>query len=169
MGEAAVASCYDLRPMAPEHEVAEVHLSIDSQFENIELVQVLLEDSLRRLQLDEDTRYWIGIAIREAVANAIKHGNREDPEKRVTVDMRVLEEVLTISVQDEGAGFEPKEVADPLAPDNLLKPDGRGIFYMKRFMDEIDYSFGPSGGTLVTLRKRLTVSAEADEEPEVGE
>lgn len=143
----------------PTAHVADVHLSIDSQFENIELVQVLLEDSLQRLSLDEDSRYWIGIAIREAVANAIKHGNREDPDKQVTVRVRVVEQVLTIEVQDEGEGFEPTEVADPLAPDNLLKPDGRGIFYMKRFMDDIDYSFGPEGGTLVTLRKRLDEAA----------
>lgn len=144
----------------PATHVADVNLSIDSQFENIELVQVLLEDSLQRLDLDEDSRYWIGIAIREAVANAIKHGNREDPEKQVTVRVRVVKQVLTIEVQDEGEGFEPTEVADPLAPDNLLKPDGRGIFYMKRFMDDIDYSFGPDGGTLVTLRKRLDTASD---------
>ncbi|REJ82599.1 MAG: ATP-binding protein [Acidobacteria bacterium] len=153
----------------PAFNVADVHLSIDSQFENIELVQVLLEDSLQRLHLDEDSRYWIGIAIREAVANAIKHGNREDPDKQVTVRVRVVEEVLTIEVEDQGEGFEPTEVADPLAPDNLLKPDGRGIFYMKRFMDDIDYSFGPQGGTLVTLRKRLGErSADTEEEREDG-
>jgi serine/threonine-protein kinase RsbW len=153
----------------PAQNVADVHLSIDSQFENIELVQVLLEDSLQRLQLDEDSRYWIGIAIREAVANAIKHGNREDPAKQVTVRVRVVEEVLTIEVQDQGEGFEPTQVADPLAPDNLLKPDGRGIFYMKRFMDDIDYSFGPEGGTRVTLRKRLDVATlDADSELEDG-
>ena len=153
----------------PAFNVADVHLSIDSQFENIELVQVLLEDSLQRLHLDEDSRYWIGIAIREAVANAIKHGNREDPDKQVTVRVRVVEEVLTIEVEDQGEGFEPTEVADPLAPDNLLKPDGRGIFYMKRFMDDIDYSFGPQGGTLGTLRQRLGErSADTEGEREDG-
>ena len=138
-----------------ETQIADVKLSIDSQFENIELVQAVLEDSLSRLELDDDSRYWIGIAVREAVANAIKHGNKQDPEKQVTVDLGVSDGALTIQIADQGEGFDPTEVADPLNPDNLLKPSGRGIFYMKRFMDDIEYSFGPTGGTIVTLNKKL--------------
>ncbi|HVS14605.1 MAG TPA: ATP-binding protein [Thermoanaerobaculia bacterium] len=136
-------------------EVAEVQLSIESQFENIELVQVVLDDSLQRLELDEDSRYWIGIAVREAVANAIKHGNRRDASKQVEVQLRVVDDTVEIDVQDQGDGFDPTQVGDPLAPENLLKPDGRGIFYMKRFMDTIEYNFGAEGGTLVTMRKRI--------------
>jgi serine/threonine-protein kinase RsbW len=136
-------------------EVAEVQLSIESQFENIELVQVVLDDSLQRLDLDEDSRYWIGIAVREAVANAIKHGNRQDPSKQVEVGLRVVDGAVVIDVRDQGKGFDPSQVGDPLAPENLLKPDGRGIFYMRRFMDTIEYNFGAEGGTLVTMRKRI--------------
>jgi len=136
-------------------EVAEVQLSIDSQFENIELVQAVLDESLERLEFDEDSRYWIGIAVREAVANAIKHGNRQDPEKQVGIGLRVVEDTVVIQVQDEGAGFDPTQVGNPLDPKNLLKPDGRGIFYMNRFMDAIEYNFGTGGGTLVTMRKRI--------------
>ena len=147
----------------PNSQSSDVKIAIDSQFENIELVQAILEDSLQRLALDEDGRYWIGIAVREAVANAIKHGNKQDPEKQVTVDLSVAEEQLLIEICDEGEGFEPEEVADPLDPDNLLKPSGRGIFYMKRFMDDIEYSFGPNGGTRVTLRKRLGVIADVSD------
>ena len=61
-----------------------------------------------------------------------------------------------IRVHDSGAGFDPHQVEDPLAPENLLKPNGRGIFYMKSFMDEIEYEARPEGGTVVTLRKRIT-------------
>jgi serine/threonine-protein kinase RsbW len=136
-------------------EVAEVQLSIESQFENIELVQVVLDDSLQRLGFDEDSRYWIGIAVREAVANAIKHGNHQDPKKQVEVGLRVVNDTVVIQVQDQGKGFNPSDVGNPLAPENLLKPDGRGIFYMKRFMDAIEYNFGAGGGTLVTMRKRI--------------
>ena len=57
---------------------------------------------------------------------------------------------------DEGVGFDPSRLGDPLAPENLLRPNGRGIFYMRSFMDDITYGSGPGGGTLVTLRKRLT-------------
>lgn len=146
--------------------VPEVLLSIGSEFENIELVQAVLDESLQQLELDEDARYWIGIAVREAVANAIKHGNRQDPDKNVEVDLRVIEEDVVISVSDEGEGFDPSTVGDPLDPENLLKPNGRGIFYMNRFMDAIDYEFGPEGGTVVTLRKRLAVE---DQTPADGQ
>jgi serine/threonine-protein kinase RsbW len=132
------------------------HLALGSRFENIELVQVVLDESLRRLDCDEDTRYWVGIAVREAVANAIKHGNHQDPDKKVEIDLRVVGEELVISVMDEGNGFDPARVANPLAPENLLKPDGRGIFYMGKFMDGVEYRFRDNGGTEVTLRKRIT-------------
>lgn len=131
------------------------HLSIGSRFENIELVQVVLKNALVRLGVDEDKRHWIDIAVREAVANAIKHGNAQDPEKKVQVDLAIEGEDLVIRVQDEGTGFDPAQIHDPLAPENILRPNGRGIFYMKSFMDEINYGSAPGGGTLVTLRKRL--------------
>jgi serine/threonine-protein kinase RsbW len=131
------------------------HLSIGSRFENIELVQVVLKNALVRLGVDEDKRHWIDIAVREAVANAIKHGNAQNPEKKVQVDLAVEGEDLVIRVQDEGAGFDPNRVHDPLAPEYILRPNGRGILFMKKFMDDIHYGSAPGGGTLVTLRKRL--------------
>jgi serine/threonine-protein kinase RsbW len=132
------------------------HLAIGSRFENIELVQVVLKDCLERLGMDEDARHWVDIAVREAVANAIKHGNEQDPRKQVEVDLSLDHDTLVIQVQDEGQGFDPQHIEDPLAPENLLKPTGRGIFYMKSFMDEIQYGARPGGGTVVTLRKRVT-------------
>ncbi len=132
-----------------------VHLVIGSQYENIELVQIVVEESLRKLDLDEASAHSISLAVREAVANAIKHGNRQSPEKRVEIDFGVTGGQVVIEVSDQGAGFDPRQVADPRAPDNLLRPDGRGIFFMHSFMDDIDYSFKPEGGTVVTLRKRL--------------
>jgi len=142
------------------------HLAIGSRFENIELVQLVLKDSLDQLGLDDDNRHWIDVAVREAVANAIKHGNLQDPAKQVHVDL-TLEghegDWLVIRVQDEGKGFDPADLEDPLAPENLLKPNGRGIFYMKSFMDDIQYGLRPGGGTMVTMRKRLTRLARHDQ------
>jgi serine/threonine-protein kinase RsbW len=131
------------------------HLAIGSRFENIELVQLVLKDALDRLGLDDDNRHWIDVAVREAVANAIKHGNLEDPAKQVQVDLTIEVDTLVIRVQDEGRGFDPTHLEDPLAPENLLKPNGRGIFYMKSFMDDVQYGVRPGGGTVVTLRKRF--------------
>jgi serine/threonine-protein kinase RsbW len=131
------------------------NLAIGSRFEHIELVQVVLDDSLQRLGVDADSRHWIDVAVREAVANAIKHGNRQDPAKHVEVDLACQGEDLVIRVKDEGEGFDPGALDSPLDPGNLFRPNGRGIFYMKSFMDAIDYSFRDGGGTVVTLRKRL--------------
>lgn len=142
------------------------HLAIGSRFENIELVQLVLKDSLDQLGLDDDNRHWIDVAVREAVANAIKHGNLQDPGKQVHVDLTLEGDAgdwLVIRVQDEGIGFDPADLEDPLAPENLLKPNGRGIFYMKSFMDDIQYGVRPGGGTVVTLRKRLSPLTRLDQ------
>lgn len=130
-------------------------LAIDSRFDNIELVQTALAASLEQLGVAKDASHWIDVAVREAVANAIKHGNRLDPGKRVEIRLSLEEADLVISVRDQGGGFDPRAVEDPLAASNLLRPNGRGIFYMKSFMDRVDYSSAPEGGTVVTLRKRM--------------
>jgi serine/threonine-protein kinase RsbW len=139
------------------------HLDLGSRFENIELVQVVLRDALVQLGMDEDARHWVDVAVREAIANAIKHGNLQNPEKKVHVDLSLEGDELVIQVGDEGPGFDPAQIHDPLAPENLLRPNGRGIFYMKSFMDEIHYGTRPGGGTVVTLRKRVTRPPELPE------
>ena len=138
----------------------QVRIAIGSRYDHIDLIQIVVDDALARLGLDDDSRHWVGIAVREAVANAIKHGNRQDPEKEVEVELDITPSEAVIRVQDHGEGFDPREIGDPLAPENLLKPNGRGIFYMKNFMDEIQYSRSPEGGTVVTLRKRLDPAAQ---------
>jgi len=143
-----------------------VQLAIGSQYENIELVQVVVEDALRRLDLDEDTSHSIGLAVREAVANAIKHGNRQAEEKRVEVDFGMEGEEIVIHVRDEGEGFEPAEVPDPTDPANLLRTNGRGILFMRSFMDTIAYRRRDSGGTVVTLRKQVLGAVAPDSEEE---
>jgi serine/threonine-protein kinase RsbW len=136
-------------------ETLPFHLTIGSRFENIELVQAVLSDALSAYELDEDSRHWVDLAVREAVANAIQHGNRLEADKRVEIDLELTDAELVVRVRDEGEGFDPGTLIDPLAPENRLRPNGRGIFYMQKFMDEIDYDFQPGRGTEVTLRKRL--------------
>lgn len=133
----------------------QLHLTIGSRFENIELVQMTVDEILRDQGTEEEIRHWIGLALREAVANAIKHGNRQDPEKRVDVELDLAADNVEIRVSDQGSGFDPEGVADPLAPENRFRSDGRGIFYMKKFMDDVLYSFRPDGGTIVTMRRTL--------------
>ena len=133
-----------------------IEITISSRFENIELVQVIAEHLCENVGVDEDGSHWVGMAVREAVANAIKHGNKLDIQKKVnaTFDLRGFE--LEITISDEGQGFDPQTVSDPLNPQNLMKTSGRGIFYMKTFMDQITYSFSPGGGTSLVMTKNLS-------------
>jgi serine/threonine-protein kinase RsbW len=140
--------------MEPESE--RIEITISSRFENIELVQVIAEHLCETAGLDDDGSHWIGMAVREAVANAIKHGNKLDVKKRVYATFDLRDATLAICIADEGGGFDPTKVSDPLNPQNLMKTSGRGIFYMRTFMDHVEYSFAPNGGTQLTMMKNLS-------------
>ena len=131
-------------------------LWLSSRYENIELANAALSHVCRRRGIDAEMEHWIGMALREAVANAVKHGNRLDPDKRVLVKFDGAGNDLTIVVGDEGRGFDPERVSDPLAPENQMKTSGRGIFYIRTFMDDVAFSQGETGGTVLTMRKDLS-------------
>jgi len=140
-------------------------MSLSSRFENIEMVQHLCSRLLEGRDVPEETRHWILMAVREAVANAIKHGNRQDLSKHVHLEMDVVADTLAISIRDEGEGFDPKAVDDPLAPENRLKTSGRGIFYMRTFMDDVRFQRHPEGGMEIVLKKNLGAVKEKEENP----
>src|SRR4051812_16978455 len=133
-----------------------VHLEFTSAFEMLDFVQVVSEHMGRSAGLDDDARHWVSVAIRESVINAIKHGNHNDASKHVFVDLETPHGLaeLTIRVRDEGEGFDPQEVADPLAPENLLKASGRGIFLIRNFMDNVELRRAPEGGMEIRMTKR---------------
>lgn len=137
-----------------------VHLSLASEYENIDLVDAVTEACLRFAGFDETLTEHMTLAIREAAANAIKHGNRQDPDKIAQVTFEIDSETVTIEIRDQGKGFEVEEVPDPLAPENILKGAGRGIFLMRQLMDDVSFSFDE--GTHVTMRKKRP-AARADE------
>src|SRR5688500_1580789 len=130
----------------------------------VDFVQIVSDHMGRSVGLDEDSLHWVGVAIRESVINAIKHGNRHDAAKHVFVEFEATtaEAVpeLSIRVRDQGEGFEPEEVANPLAPENLLKSSGRGIFFMRSFMDDVQLLKVPEGGMEVRMMKKLQASAD---------
>jgi serine/threonine-protein kinase RsbW len=136
-----------------------VRLQIPSNFDMVDFVQVVSDRVGQLAGMDEDSVHWIGVAVRESVINAIKHGNRFDPSKRVTVEFALepaaAPNALVIRITDEGEGFDPVEVADPLAPENLLRSSGRGIFFMRSFMDDVTLQRRPAGGMEVLMTKRL--------------
>jgi serine/threonine-protein kinase RsbW len=128
------------------NETGPIRMSLSSRFENIEMAQHLCGKLLEGWELNEETTHWILMALREALANAIKHGNGQDMAKRVHLEMEVKDHTLRIRIRDEGIGFDPAGVADPLAQENRFKTSGRGIFYMKTFMDEVRFSQADGGG-----------------------
>jgi serine/threonine-protein kinase RsbW len=140
-----------------------VRLQIHSNFELLDFVQVVSDRMGQLAGLDEDAIHWIGVAVRESVINAIKHGNREDYGKIVTVEFAMAPSKdpseLVVRVLDQGEGFDPEEVADPLAPENILKSSGRGIFFMRNFMDDVTLKRAAEGGMEVRMVKKLATGA----------
>jgi serine/threonine-protein kinase RsbW len=137
-----------------------VRLQIHSNFDMLDFVQVVSDRLGQMAGMDDDTIHWIGVAVRESVINAIKHGNREDYFKLVTVEFAFLPPAkpgeLIVRVLDQGEGFDPEEIADPLAPENLLKSSGRGIFFMRSFMDDVTLRRASEGGMEVRMVKKLS-------------
>lgn len=135
-----------------------VHLDFHSSVDMLDFVQVVSDHIGRRVGLDDEALHWVGIAVRESVINAIKHGNANDAQKRVHVDFTALDGAapgLAIRVRDEGPGFDPDELSDCCASENLLKASGRGIFLIRSFMDELVLQRAPEGGMEVRMVKRL--------------
>lgn len=143
-----------------------IHLSLASEYDNIDLLDAVTESCLRFAGFDATTIEHMTLAIREAAANAIKHGNKQDPEKIAEVTLEIGTEEIMIRIQDQGEGFDSSRLPDPLAPENILKGTGRGIFLMRQLMDDVEFRF--DRGSQVTLRKSLPVDGKAAAGKEEG-
>ncbi len=136
-----------------------IRLEMPSSFELLDLVQLLSDRLCAMAGLDEDAVHWVSVSVRESVINAIKHGNREDRRKHVVVEFvlapRADPKEFVVQVLDEGEGFDPEEVANPLDPENVLKSSGRGIFFMRNFMDDVSIARRPEGGMAIRMSKKI--------------
>jgi serine/threonine-protein kinase RsbW len=139
-----------------------IRLEFTSAFEMLDFVQVVNDHVGREVGFDEDSVHWVGVAVRECVINAIKHGNKHDASKRVFVEFETVfndgVNELGIRIRDQGQGFDPESLANPLDPENLLKASGRGIFLIRNFMDEVQLQRAPQGGMEVRMTKRVQSS-----------
>jgi serine/threonine-protein kinase RsbW len=150
--------------MAHTHPLS-IRLEFTSAYEMLDILQTVSDHVCKDVGLDDDSIHWVGVAVRESVANAIKHGNKHDPSKSVFVDFASTlggAPELSIRVRDQGEGFDPDEVADPLAPENLLKGSGRGIFLIRSFMDEMVLQRAPEGGMEMRMVKRVQPAGAPD-------
>jgi len=134
--------------------VSEETLSLPSRIDTVAAAAAAVAEFIGRSGISEDAAFGIDMAVREAVTNAVLHGNRQDENKTVDISLKSSPDAVEISVHDQGPGFNPEAVPDPTANENILKASGRGIFFMRTFMDEVDWLIRPEGGTTVRMLKR---------------
>lgn len=120
-------------------------LRIHSKPENVSKVEPFLEKINTRLGLNEVEYHKLLVGTTEAVNNAIIHGNKSDPDKYVTVTVQIRKHYIIVSISDEGGGFNPEEIPNPLDEENLLKESGRGLFLMQTLMDEVEIHSNETG------------------------
>ena len=131
-----------------------MNLVLSSTMESVAEVEAAAERLAVEAELDDDECFKIAMALREAAVNAVLHGNEYDPTKKIRVSMENTGEALVFTIADEGKGLDPTTLPDPLAPENLLRGTGRGIFLIRSFMDEVKFrQLQP--GTEMTLVKHL--------------
>lgn len=120
-------------------------LTLSSIPTNVRKVERFLKKIDRAAHLDEIQEHKLMISLTEAVNNAILHGNQSKEEKRVRVVCELQEDGLLFTITDEGRGFKPEKIANPLKRENLLKESGRGIFLMRTLMDRVEFRRTPQG------------------------
>lgn len=122
------------------NEMTALKIEIPSLSENIRIVESFIDNVKDRFNIDDDIYGNIMVSVTEAVNNAIKHGNKSDKNKNVTLSVTCEENLMRFIIQDEGNGFDIESLPDPTAPENLDKLSGRGIFLMKHLADEVKHS-----------------------------
>ncbi len=142
--------------MVAEGQRLAVSVSCGSRREWIDAMQTLAERVFAMAGIDDEQAYWPVLAVREAVMNAVLHGNKEREGTSVLVEYSVGADEIEVCVQDQGEGFDPDKLADPLSETNLLSEGGRGVYLIRQLMDEVTYSFPDAGGTRLRMVKALS-------------
>lgn len=129
-------------------------INVKTKIENdsylLKKVSKELLDTLKQKGVEEEIIFDIYVGFEEALRNAMVHGNKLDPAKKVTVETEVTDESVTMVVEDEGEGFDPEMLPDPTRDENLLKEGGRGVFLMQHLMDEVLFE---ESGRRVVMKK----------------
>jgi serine/threonine-protein kinase RsbW len=131
----------------------ETHETLNSALESVDRAEELALRKAESLGLDEDELVHFGMAVRECMVNAVVHGNRYSQEKKVHVDIQRSPDRIVVTIRDEGSGFDPDSLPDPLAPENLMRQSGRGLLLSRTFVDELNVNSRPGSGTEVRLVK----------------
>jgi serine/threonine-protein kinase RsbW len=142
--------------MAADPSVVEVRL--ESTLKSVEVAEDIVQRVCASVGFDEEDQHKISMAVHESMINAVAHGNKHDASKHVWLRFDLFADRLEVHVRDQGSGFEPEEIPDPLAAENLLRVSGRGIFLIRTFMDEMRIHCVPGSGTEVIMVKRIPQS-----------
>ena len=137
------------------HVPETVERFLDSTLDSVDNAEELAVGAAQRAGFDDDDLMKIGMAVRESMVNAVVHGNRYNANKKVRLSVAKNPERFTVRIADEGEGFEFEHLPDPLAPENIMRTSGRGIFLIRSFMDEFRIRRLDPGGTEVTLVKYM--------------
>lgn len=129
-------------------------LVLDSTFAEMNRLEPFIQELKEWAQFGDDDFNRIMLAVSEAVNNAITHGNDENPDKQVTIKTTLnrSDQLLRISIEDEGDGFDPEAIPNPLKEENLLEEGGRGVFLIKQYADDLQFT---KNGTKATISFRL--------------
>jgi len=133
--------------------LSKIHLTLYSDIKYLDIVQSVSDSFSAMAGFDEEEVYKVGLSVREAVTNAILHGNKNDPAIPVGLCFQQAGDRLIVKVTDQGEGLDERNLPDPLDPDHLLKPGGRGIFLVKAFMDNVVINTPDGGGTEIVMEK----------------
>ena len=133
------------------HETAEQHLVLTSDPQQLRRVEEAVLPQLEAYNYGERVLFGVRLALEEALVNAIKHGNNMDKTKKVIVTYAIDDKECRISIEDEGSGFDPKDIPDPTAEENLERPHGRGVMLIRAYMDEVSYN---EKGNRITMRMK---------------
>ena len=117
-----------------------ISIQIPSMPENIRIVESFIDNAKEKFNITDDIYGNIMVAVTESVNNAIKHGNNSDKDKLVSISLFIEPKNLKFVVEDQGVGFDPDSLPDPTLPENISKPDGRGIFLMRNLCDQLIFS-----------------------------
>jgi serine/threonine-protein kinase RsbW len=116
-----------------------IKISIPSLIENIKIIESFIDNAKESFEINDDIYGNIMISVTECISNAIIHGNKNNKEKLVHLDLTVEDNILRFTIEDEGSGFDQTELKDPTAPENIEKTGGRGIFLIKHLSDDVKF------------------------------
>ena len=147
-----------------EPQKGRLSFKLASTMDSVAEVEAAAEKFTQAAGLDEDESFRVVMAVREAAVNAVLHGNGYDPNKQVSASFENTGKSLVITIADQGEGLDPEKIPDPLAPENLLRGTGRGIFLIRSFLDEVHFRQLHPGTELTLIKHLQPVASEGAEQ-----